>query len=72
MCKPDISLVTFRWINETAQHPDAPSEFFPTNFDAGLHDCAAWEPLEKWASDRALDLYDVDKLERPEPVGKDV
>jgi hypothetical protein len=67
MCKPDISLVTFRWINDTAQHPDASSAYYPTNFDSSLHECMDWDLLDKWTGDRAFDLYDVDSLDRPEP-----
>jgi hypothetical protein len=65
MCKPDLSLVTFRWINNTAQHPDEPQAFYPTNFDSGLHECMKWEPLEEWAAERRFNLFDVDLLDRP-------
>ncbi len=65
MCKSDISLVTFRWINNTAQHDD-PSAFYPTNFDASLHECANWEALDSWASTRMFDLYRTELLQRPE------
>ena len=64
MCKPDVSLVTFRWINNTAQHDDA-AEFYPTNFDASLHECANWELLESWATERVFDLYRIDSLQKP-------
>ena len=64
MCKPDISLVTFQWINDTAQHDDA-AAFFPTNFDSSLHECANWESIESWAGARVFDLYQVDLLQRP-------
>ena len=64
-CKPDLSLVTYRWINDTAQHPDAPSEFYPTNFDAGLHECANWDILNDWAGRRRFDLWDLEALDRP-------
>jgi hypothetical protein len=67
MCKPDISLVTFRWINDTAQHPDDPSAYYPTNFDSSQHECMEWESLDNWAGNRAFDLYDVDSLDRPGP-----
>jgi hypothetical protein len=66
MCKPDISLVTFRWINDTAQHPEQPSSFYPTNFDVSEHDCMNWDILDDWAGRRAFNLYDVDSLDRPE------
>ena len=65
MCKPDISLVTFRWINETAQHPDEPSAFFPTNFDSCRHECMNWNSLNDWARQRVFNLYDVASLDRP-------
>jgi hypothetical protein len=64
MCQPDLSLVTFRWINDTAQHEDK-SAFYPTNFDVSLHTCAKWEPLDRWAGARRFDLFDVDLLQRP-------
>ncbi|KAF2658526.1 hypothetical protein K491DRAFT_702775 [Lophiostoma macrostomum CBS 122681] len=66
MCKPDISLVTFRWINDTAQHPKQPASFYPTNFDVSEHDCMKWEILNDWAGRRVFNLYDVDLLDRPE------
>jgi len=68
MCKPDLSLVTFRWINDTSQHPDEPEAFYPTNFDAGLHECANWGSLNAWAEERVFDLYNVELLNRPEPA----
>lgn len=67
MCKPDISLVTFRWINDTAQHPDEPSVYYPTNLDSSQHECMEWESLNDWAGKRVFNLYDVDLLDRPEP-----
>lgn len=71
MCQPDLSLVTFRWINNTAQHPDDSSGFYPTNFDVDMHTCAKWEPLDEWAGKRRFDLFDVDLLERPVVGGRD-
>lgn len=65
MCKPDLSLVTFHWIDHTAQHED-PSARFPTNRDRGLHECADWGTLDTWAGDRVFDLYDTDLLRKPE------
>ncbi|KMQ49091.1 hypothetical protein A7D00_3153 [Trichophyton violaceum] len=65
MCQPDLSLVTFRWINNTAQHED-PTEFYPTNFDKDMHYCANWEHLDGWAGERMFDLFRVDLLDRPE------
>jgi Mycotoxin biosynthesis protein UstYa len=65
MCKPDLSLVTFRWINNTAQHED-PTSFYPTNFDASLHECADWELLDSWAGARMFDLYHIELLQKPE------
>lgn len=64
MCQPDLSLVTFRWINNTAQHEDK-SEFYPTNFDRDVHTCANWEHLDDWAGRRMFNLFDVDLLQRP-------
>lgn len=65
MCKPDLSLVTFHWINQTAQHDD-PSARFPTNRDQGLHECANWESLDAWAGNHVFDLYDTDLLKKPD------
>ncbi|OAA52902.1 hypothetical protein ISF_09180 [Cordyceps fumosorosea ARSEF 2679] len=66
MCQPDLSLVTFRWINNTAQHADK-SGFWPTNFDVDAHRCANWEALDSWAGQRAFNLFEVEKLDRPMP-----
>ena len=66
MCKPDLSLISFRWINETAQHPGVPSELFPTNYDGGQHECANWDSLNDWAGERVFDLYRYDLLRKPE------
>ncbi|KAI1177096.1 hypothetical protein F4777DRAFT_543731 [Nemania sp. FL0916] len=71
MCQPDLSLVTFRWINETAQHDDQ-SAFYPTNFDVAMHTCADWEALDSWASKRVFNLFNVDLLQRPSPYGADL
>lgn len=68
MCQPDLSMVTFRWINNTAQHDDK-AGFWPTNFDVDMHTCANWESLDAWAGERMFDLLEVDKLQRPSPDG---
>ncbi|RAL11827.1 oxidase ustYa family protein [Aspergillus homomorphus CBS 101889] len=65
MCQPDLSLVTFRWINDTAQHPSAPGAFYPTNFDVDVHRCADWGALDRWAGRRVFDLARVELLDRP-------
>lgn len=65
MCQPDLSLVTFRWINNTAQHPDDKPGFYPTNFDVDVHTCANWKALDSWASERMFNLFEVDQLQRP-------
>ena len=65
MCKPDISLVTFRWIDHTAQHKD-PLARYPTNTDSGLHECANWDALDSWAGERVFNLFDTDALKKPE------
>lgn len=64
-CNPDLALVTFRWIRNTAQHPEEPDAYFPTNFDRALHHCANWEALDQWAGGRKYDLFDVEGLQRP-------
>ncbi|KAI1505680.1 hypothetical protein F5X99DRAFT_404715 [Biscogniauxia marginata] len=66
MCQPDMSMVTFRWINNTAQHEDK-SAFYPTNFDTSMHMCANWEALDSWAEERTFNLFEVDMLQRPMP-----
>ncbi|KAI1126592.1 hypothetical protein F5Y10DRAFT_266911 [Nemania abortiva] len=66
MCHPDLSMVSFRWINNTAQYEDK-TAFYPTNFDVVLHKCANLEALDSWASKRMFDLFDVNLLQRPAP-----
>ncbi|KAI1630920.1 hypothetical protein F4809DRAFT_658881 [Biscogniauxia mediterranea] len=68
MCQPDLSMVTFRWINNTAQHEDK-SAFYPTNFDSSIHRCAKWEALDSWTEERMFNLFEVDQLKRPMPDG---
>ena len=65
MCKPDLSFVTLRWINHTAQHDD-PSARYPTSLDHGMHECANWDTLDAWAGDRVFNLFDTDLLKKPE------
>lgn len=72
MCQPDLSLVTFRWINNTAQHPEYPAKFYATNFDASEHMCAKWEPLDSWAGNRVFSLSNFDQLQRPGEDGNTV
>lgn len=69
MCQPDLSMVTFRWINNTAQHEDK-SAYYPTNFDVDMHTCANWESLDAWAGQRSFDLFQVNHLLRPGPNGE--
>lgn len=64
-CHPDISLVTFRWINDTAQHRDEPNAFYPTNFDAGIHECNDWSAINEWAGERRWNLWNLEGLNRP-------
>ena len=65
MCKPDLSLVTFHFINNTAQHADDPSLQLPTSWDHSLHECANWDSLNNWAGERVFDLYQNDLLRQP-------
>jgi hypothetical protein len=67
MCQPDLSMVTFRWINNTAQHEDK-AGFWPTNFDVDSHKCANWQKLDSWAGERMFNLFDVHLLDRPLPT----
>ncbi|RYP12050.1 hypothetical protein DL767_011488 [Monosporascus sp. MG133] len=69
MCQPDLPMVTFRWINNTAQHEDK-SEFYPTSFDVSMHMCANWEALNSWSGQRMFNLFQVDLLQRPKPEGR--
>jgi hypothetical protein len=58
-------MVTFRWINNTAQHQDL-TGYHPTNFDVDVHHCANWKYLDKWAGGRAFEFFQVDLLDRLE------
>ncbi|MCJ1327360.1 hypothetical protein MMC10_004029 [Thelotrema lepadinum] len=64
-CKPDLSFITYHWINDTAQHPDEPQVSYPTTWDHALHECANWEAVDAWAGERRIDLWDYELLERP-------
>ena len=70
MCKPDLSLVTFHWIDHTAQHEN-PAGQFPTNRDRGLHECANWNALDAWAGNHVFNLYAVDLLKKPATGSQD-
>jgi hypothetical protein len=64
MCSPDLSPVTFQWINDTAQHENKDA-FYPTNLDISMHRCVNWDSLESWADQKSFDLFRLDLLERP-------
>ena len=64
MCKPDLSFVTFSWINETAQHEDQSSRY-PTQKDNSQHECVNWQRLKDWAGARTIDLYQTELLRKP-------
>ena len=66
LCKPDLSLVTYHWINETSQHRDQASLRLPTSSDGCLHECADWQALNTWAGKRAFNLFEYDLLRKPE------
>lgn len=61
MCKGDISLVTFNWINGTEGH----GPLLPTNKDRSPHECVNWDLLNSWAEERYFDLYRVELLRKP-------
>lgn len=58
MCHPDISLVTHRWVTTE-------NGWRPSNKDTAPHECANWDALNKWAGNRAIDLYQLDQLKGP-------
>ncbi|KAM3087045.1 hypothetical protein ACMFMF_000978 [Clarireedia jacksonii] len=67
MCKPDISLITYRWVNGTRGNEKigeskAP---LPSNKDLSDHECVNWERINSWAEDRAFDLFRLDLLQMP-------
>lgn len=62
MCHPDLSPVTFTWINGT--YGNGP--LLPTNKDVAMHECANWEKLDNWAGDHVFDLFRLDKLRYPD------
>ncbi|KAF2163208.1 hypothetical protein M409DRAFT_57512 [Zasmidium cellare ATCC 36951] len=62
MCHPDLSPVTFSWINGT--YGNGP--LLPTNKDVAMHECANWEKLDSWAGDHVFDLFRLDRLRYPD------
>ena len=56
MCKADVSLLTFDWVdNDRAPKPDFVIE----------HDCYNWERVEAWAKEHAFDIFDETMLVHP-------
>lgn len=61
MCKADISLVTYSWINGTT----GTGPLLPTSKDLSLHECVNWNSINSWAGERMFDLYRLDRLRKP-------
>ncbi|QKX64647.1 uncharacterized protein TRUGW13939_11823 [Talaromyces rugulosus] len=56
MCKGDVSLVTFSWVdNDRAPKP---------NFEVE-HECVNWEKMDNWAKDHRFDIFDEKTLVHP-------
>lgn len=56
MCKADVSLLTFDWIdNNRAPQP---------HFDIE-HECKNWESIDGWAKDHAFDIFNEQTLIHP-------
>ena len=64
MCKPDLSLVTFRWALQ-AGPTDNPLDRYPKDIDKSMHECAKWDSLSEWMEGRALGLLDAAMLRKP-------
>jgi hypothetical protein len=62
MCHADTSLVSFFWINGTFGE----GPLLPNNKDLSKHQCTNWESLDSWAGRRSFDLFEVDKLRKPD------
>lgn len=56
MCKGDVSLVTFSWVdNDRAPKP---------NFEVE-HECVNWEKVDNWAKEHRFDIFDETTLVHP-------
>lgn len=56
MCKGDVSLVTFSWVdNDRAPKP---------NFEVE-HECVNWERMDNWAKEHRFDIFDETTLVHP-------
>lgn len=56
MCKGDVSLVTFDWVDEDR----APKPNFEIQ-----HECRNWEKIDKWTTEHAFDIFDETTLVHP-------
>lgn len=56
MCKGDVSLVTFDWVDEDR----APKPNFEIQ-----HECRNWERIDMWAKEHAFDIFDETTLVHP-------
>ncbi|CAD6442489.1 4212a482-96a7-422d-a9ec-35f135570af6 [Sclerotinia trifoliorum] len=70
MCKPDISLITYKWVNGTRGNEviGQSKSLRPSNKDLSDHECVNWDNVDAWAGEREFDLFRVDLLKRPDPV----
>lgn len=68
MCKPDISLVTFVWVNGTQGNGTIGQDthLLPSSKDISDHECVNWENLDRWAGAREFNLFRADLLKRPD------
>lgn len=67
MCKPDVSLVTFKWVNGTQGNGTIGEDthLLPSSKDMSNHECANWDKLDTWAEEREFNLFHSDLLEYP-------
>jgi hypothetical protein len=68
MCKPDISLITYKWVNGTRGNEKIGESKtpLPSNKDLSDHECVNWDRINSWAEDRAFDLFRLDLLQMPD------
>lgn len=62
MCRADTTVIPFKWLHSGI----GPHGVEPTTQDGMHHQCAEWGPIERWARERRVDLFDPDLLLWPE------